>query len=100
MNKEAYMSSLKTALTGFEEDLVQEIVADYEERFRVGAAQGKTEEQIVAELGSVEGLVEELSEMQGITQEKRTDRTQEGTGDTKKDILDNLKKKEYNHSFL
>lgn len=85
MNKEAYMSSLKAALTGFEEDLVQEIVADYEERFRVGAAQGKTEEQIVAELGSVEGLVEELSEMQGITQEKRTDGQQESTGDTKKD---------------
>lgn len=68
MNKEAYMSSLKTALTGFEEDLVQEIVADYEERFCVGATQGKTEEQIIAELGSVEGLVMELSEMQSFSQ--------------------------------
>ena len=61
------MSSLQAALQGFDEDLVQEIVADYEERFRIGATQGKTEEQIVAELGSVEGLVEELGELQSQT---------------------------------
>lgn len=68
MNKETYMSSLREALHGFEEDLVQEIVADYEERFRIGSAQGKTEEQIIRELGSVEDLVMELGELQGISQ--------------------------------
>lgn len=64
MRKEEYMSSLQAALQGFDEDLVQEIVADYEERFRIGAERGKTEGQVIAELGSVEGLVMELGEMQ------------------------------------
>lgn len=82
--KEEYMSSLKAALSGFDEDLVQEIVADYEERFRVGIAQGKTEEQVIAELGPVAGLVDELSEMQGVTQEKETNGQKERAEDTTK----------------
>lgn len=36
MKKEEYMGALKDALAEFEEELVQEIVNDYEERFRVG----------------------------------------------------------------
>ena len=64
MKREEYMGALKSALIGFDEELVQEIVSDYEERFRVGAENGKTEEQIVAELGSIRDLVDELTEMQ------------------------------------
>ena len=56
MSKEEYISSLQVALQGFEEDLAQEIVTDYEERFIVGMENGKTEEQIIAELGSIEEL--------------------------------------------
>lgn len=66
MSKEEYISSLKVALQGFEEDLVQEIVTDYEERFAVGVEKGKTEEQIIAELGSIEELVMELKELQSL----------------------------------
>ncbi len=66
MSKEEYISSLKLALQGFEEDLVQEIVTDYEERFVVGLEQGKTEEQIIVELGSIEELVMELKELQSL----------------------------------
>ena len=43
MKKEEYMGALKSALAGFDEELVQEIVSDYEERFRVGIEKGKTE---------------------------------------------------------
>ena len=64
MKREEYMGALKSALTGFDEELVQEIISDYEERFRIGAEKGKTEEQVVAELGNIKDLVDELSEMQ------------------------------------
>jgi len=64
MKKEEYMGALKSALTTFDEELVQEIVSDYEERFRVGLEKGKTEEQVISELGSIKDLVEELGEIQ------------------------------------
>lgn len=64
MKKEEYMGALRSALEGFDEELVQEIVNDYEERFRIGAERGKTEEQIIHELGSIKDLVEELGELQ------------------------------------
>ena len=54
MKKEEYMGALASALAGFDEELVQEIVSDYEERFRVGLENGKTEEQVIAELGSIQ----------------------------------------------
>lgn len=64
MKREEYMGALQSALTGFDEELVQEIVSDYEERFRIGLEKGKTEEQIIQELGSIKDLVDELGEMQ------------------------------------
>lgn len=64
MKKEEYMGALKSALVGFDEELVQEIVTDYEERFRIGTENGKTEETVIQELGSIKDLVEELGEMQ------------------------------------
>lgn len=64
MKREEYMGALKSALVGFDEELVQEIVSDYEERFRVGTENGKTEEQVIAELGNIKDLVDELTEMQ------------------------------------
>ena len=48
MKKEEYIGALKSALAGLYEELVQEIVSDYEERFRVGIEKGKTEEQVIA----------------------------------------------------
>lgn len=73
MSKEEYISNLKVALQGFEEDLIQEIVTDYEERFIVGVENGKTEEQIIVELGSVEQLVMELKELQSFDTSSVTD---------------------------
>jgi DUF4097 and DUF4098 domain-containing protein YvlB len=70
MKREEYMGALQSALAGFDEELVQEIVSDYEERFRVGLEKGKTEEQVIAELGSIKDLVDELGELQ------------QGTGDS------------------
>lgn len=64
MKKEEYMGALQSALTGFDEELAQEIISDYEERFRIGTEKGKTEEEIIQELGSIKDLVEELGEIQ------------------------------------
>ncbi len=64
MKKEEYMGALQSALTGFDEELIQEIICDYEERFRIGAEKGKTEEEIISELGSIQDLVDELGEIQ------------------------------------
>ncbi len=84
MKKEEYMGALKSALIGFDEELVQEIVSDYEERFRVGMEKGKTEETIIQELGSIKDLVEELGEMQQASgkhtqQDGRSDDSMNGT---------------------
>jgi len=74
MKREEYMGALQSALAGFDEELVQEIISDYEERFRVGMEKGKTEEQVIAELGSIKDLVDELGELQ------------QGTGDSFKTV--------------
>lgn len=65
MKKEEYMSGLKKALEGFDEELVQEIVTDYEEHFRVGMERGRSEEELIEELGTAEDLVEEVNEVLG-----------------------------------
>lgn len=66
MKKEEYMSGLKKALEGFDEELVQEIMTDYEEHFRVGLERGRSEEELIEELGTAEDLVGEINEMLGI----------------------------------
>lgn len=53
MNKNDYLSTLKRLLIGLPEEDINEILYDYEEHFRIGAGEGKTEEQISAELGDV-----------------------------------------------
>jgi DUF4097 and DUF4098 domain-containing protein YvlB len=63
MNKEQYMKALVEALSSFDEEIKNEIVSDYEEHFDNGLQDGKTEEQIIAELGSIDELVKELNEM-------------------------------------
>lgn len=64
MNKAEYMKELIEKLNGFDEELMQEIVSDYEEHFANGAEKGKSEEEVIAELGSVDELLDELQEFQ------------------------------------
>lgn len=99
MKKDEYMGALKSALVGFDEELVQEIITDYEERFRVGAERGKTEEQVIRELGSIKDLVEELGEFkqsagsayqsEAGTEPVKTIIISQTFGDTKKDAEQN-----------
>ena len=53
MNKNEYLGTLKRLLTGLSAEEIKDILYDYEEHFRIGAEEGKTEEEIAEELGSV-----------------------------------------------
>ena len=60
MNKELYLNDLKAKLSGFDNELVNEIMQDYEEHFTLGYAQGKSDEQIIESLGSIDDFVKEI----------------------------------------
>ncbi|MCM1057214.1 MAG: DUF4097 family beta strand repeat-containing protein [Firmicutes bacterium] len=62
MTKSEYMKALQEKLECFNRELQQEIMEDYEQHFAEGIAAGKTEEEIVAELGSIEDMIQELPE--------------------------------------
>lgn len=52
MNRESYIRELRASLAGLPDEDKQEIAADYDEHFRVGIAEGKSEEEIARSLGS------------------------------------------------
>ncbi len=52
MTKERFLSELKGSLGRMPEAERREVVYDYEEHFRMGAAEGKSEEQIAQSLGN------------------------------------------------
>lgn len=62
MTKTEYMEALQNKLESFNRELQQEIMEDYERHFAEGTAAGKTEEEIVAELGSIEDMIRDLPE--------------------------------------
>lgn len=76
MTKSEYMEALQNKLECFNRELQQEIVEDYEQHFAEGIAAGKTEEEIMAELGSIEDMIRELPE-EDIVQDNVEDQTQE-----------------------
>ncbi len=63
MTRSEYMDQLKEALKGFDTEIQEEIISDYEEHFTMGAASGKSDDEIAAELGSIDELVEELKSL-------------------------------------
>ncbi len=85
MNKIEYLNALKEALKDTEESVMEEIVSDYEEHFQVGTQEGKSEEQICEELGSINDLVDEIKEAyQGERSKKdKEDENQTNSNDKK-----------------
>lgn len=51
MNKIQFLKTLESQLTGLSVEDRNEILYDYEEHFRIGVEQGKTEEQVAEALG-------------------------------------------------
>ncbi len=52
MNKETFINELKRSLGGMSESEKKEVLYDYEEHFRMGTADGKSEEAVAASLGN------------------------------------------------
>ena len=62
MTKLEYMRRLQEKLDNFSKELREDILEDYHQHFAEGELQGKTDEEIIAELGNIEDMVRELSE--------------------------------------
>ncbi len=65
MTKEAYMAALREALLQYDRAFSEEILQSCEEHFETGLRDGKTEEEICAELGSAEEIAREAQELMG-----------------------------------
>jgi uncharacterized membrane protein len=52
MTRENFLSDLKRALGGMTDQERRDVMYDYEEHFRMGAAEGKSEEEIARSLGN------------------------------------------------
>jgi uncharacterized membrane protein len=57
MNKAEFFEQLKAGLSKLPASEREEIIADYEEHFRIALSKGKSEEQICKDMGSVEQIV-------------------------------------------
>jgi len=60
MNQNAFLTKMKQELKGLSETEKQEILSDYEEHFEAGKLEGRTEEDIVRELGNPKTIAKEL----------------------------------------
>ncbi|MCH5340598.1 MAG: DUF4097 family beta strand repeat protein [Acetatifactor sp.] len=67
MTKSEYMNILKERLSRFSQELQDEILEDYNRHFAEGEKQGKSEEEIIQELGNIEEMIRELMEMDADT---------------------------------
>lgn len=64
MTRAEYMKQLQKQLGNFSADTQQEILEDYNQHFEEGLANGKSEEQIIADLGSIDDMINELPQDQ------------------------------------
>ncbi len=60
MNKREFLDLLRYYLRSYPANIINDMVADYEEHFRIGAENGKTETEIAAELGSPKDIADEF----------------------------------------
>ena len=56
MKKDEFFAQLRTAFAGMDEELIMDILGDYENHFKEGMENGKSEEEICDELGNVEEI--------------------------------------------
>ena len=62
MTKAEYMEQLQKKLDRFGRELKEEIMEDYRQHFAEGQKQGKSDEEIIRELGNIEEMIRELDE--------------------------------------
>lgn len=69
MKRNEYLSSLRSYLKGLPEDEIREILLDYEEHFAIGRDKGKTDEEIVVELGAPNEVADSIRQTLGKEQD-------------------------------
>lgn len=69
---EKYMEELKMQLRGFDEELASEIISDYEQHFIEGRLEGKSDSEIISELGSIDDMIDGLKETHAFNQRKES----------------------------
>lgn len=62
MTKAEYMKRLQEKLEAFGKELQEDILEDYRQHFAEGELQGKTDEEIIEELGNIEDMIRDLPE--------------------------------------
>ena len=55
MKKDEFFAQLRTAFAGMDEELLTDILGDYENHFKEGMENGKSEEEICEELDNAGG---------------------------------------------
>ena len=60
MKRNEFIKRLKAGLKGMPQDAIDDIVADYEEHFEAGLAEGRSEEEVASALGNPGRLAREL----------------------------------------
>lgn len=66
MNRATFLSQLRAGLSGLPADEIEELVADYEAHFAEGVAEGRSEDEVAAALGSPQRLARELRAEAGL----------------------------------
>lgn len=80
MTRAEYMNQLQERLEKFGQELQKEILEDYSQHFAEGQAAGRTDEEIIQELGDIEDMIRELRAVEaeakaGRTEEENEDQT-------------------------
>lgn len=65
MNKEQYLQQLKEFLHPYSSQIQQDILQSFQEHFAQGASEGKSDEQIIEQLGPIQQVIEEIKESYG-----------------------------------
>lgn len=60
MDKTQFLNELEAKLAGLDSEEKQEVLADYMEHFAVGESSGKTEQEIVFDLGSPNEIARDI----------------------------------------
>lgn len=84
MTRAEYLGKLQEQLEKFGNELQQEIMEDYNQHFAEGEAEGRTDEEIIQELGNIEDMIRELryteAEMQPDGSSEASAQAQSGQG--------------------
>ena len=96
MTRAEYMEELANALKAYDEDFALDIIGDYRRHFDEAAADGRSEESVCEELGSVEDFIRDIPEEFKKSSSKegtdKDDTDKENTDKKDADYMDDLGK--------